>query len=1009
MNKLLTEDLLKQIRLMGYDRSKIQNEQNYFSLPKIILEQNWGTTNGDNQYWVDLYDKLKNAGLNVKYGANGKETNDPNAAKFMFFDYWTIWKDLNANDGYPIQIGNTGFQFKFKNSKYKGESINNTLIIPKQNKKKTLKLSDVVRINDTNKIKNIVSGFCDALRQRSTLGLDMVKMAEDKKKYSECFQQEWKDISKKDPLYKQKTEKFTPKATEKYGENITKWKNMSDQTDEARLERYKSASQVGKDMYDLVYLPELGKENYSKKIQNLKKEIETYGLGESKITSKEKELKNGYEIFKKALANRKKLKSVYNWTEPDVIKITEENLPLLSFILKETSLSTVIDPTFIEAIYWVNAKTEILRNQIKLLEKYKSWEDEYENAWRFKNNLNARKKEEKRFSAMKPETFTNKQTIGSKDAKNTTINLTNSYGEKISFSLGEQEKYKKDLKDFIKEKSSQETASYIISENSSYVDFSSQLMENLYQHNKSIAELKSEWIKTSNGVCDLFIEKPLNKKTTKENVVEFEKFNTVCGTELYGRYSLKNVCSNDQNQGLFIVKGSETNRIKDIGIDWKKLKLTYSTEKTPDNLICMCANQNIVDYQKVSVKGTVGVKCVTTTASTGGGAASESFHDLYESTFEVEPRQYMFQTKDVRGFHSKVFDWGKKCLTAANDEGEMGTDFHCVLDIASVVSVFIPVVGPIISMIIDVSNGLIYLVDALKAEPGMEKNMAYFSAGMSILGGLLTGIGDLRAMLKAQPNGAKILAFSDEFAKRGVKLATMSEDVALMESRKLVMELSSKYGLLSKELEMAQEYMGSLEKLMKESPKAVATYKKTIRQIQGKIGMRRWSEFMANKNFQEIMIKNNGNIVESIKIFSKKVTNKDFLIQVGFLVGGESVLPELTGSFFMDKIKSGEWGTFGQMLQSNNYNLESVVEEFMVDENYYERDMKLLEMAWKEKCGGDWKERCVDINGIGKPWRPSYPVPPKYRTEKYKKMFDDKTTNNNNIQSTNDALLDLLK
>jgi hypothetical protein len=521
-------------------------------------------------------------------------------------------------------------------------------------------------------------------------------------------------------------------------------------------------------------------------------------------------------------------------------------------------------------------------------------------------------------------------------------------------------------------------------------------MDMIYEHNQLIAELKNEWIKGPNGVCDLMIETTLPGKATKQQVESMKTGRRFCGDELYGRYSLKNVCSNTTNQGLFIVKGSENERITNFGIDWTNLKLRYKTEKTPNDLVCMCANRNIIDYKTVKVKGSVGIKCGVVGGGTGGAGYSESFHNLYESIFDVDPRQYMFKTKDIRGIHSKIYDWGKKCFTAANDEGEMGKDFHCILDIASIVSVFIPVVGPMISMIIDVSNGLYYLVDALNAETSIDKKSALFSAGMTILGGLMTGIGDLRAVMSAKPNGKAMLSFADEFTKESANLTKLTKSAAEKETQKLFFNLASKHGLGTKELGVVEEYLKSLIKLQKDAPKYIAKYQKTIRTIQGKLGYRRWGELMSNKNFQKIMIQSKGNINEALKIFSKNQVNKDFLIQIGFFVGGESILSSALEPYFTNKIKSGQWGNFIQFLQSNNYNIESVSEEFMVDKDFPDEDLKLLEKAWKETCTGDWKKRCVNINGKPKPWKPGWVVPEMYQTKLYKKKIAEETKQKEN-------------
>jgi hypothetical protein len=938
MNKLLTEDLLKQIRLMGYDRSKIQNEQNYFSLPKIILEQNWGTTNGDNQYWVDLYNKLKNAGLNVKYGANGKETNDPNAAKFMFFDYWTIWKDLNANDGYPIQVGNTGFQFKFKNTKYKGESINNTLIIPKQNKKKTLKLSDVVRINDTNKIKNIISGFCDALRQRSTLGLDMVKIAEDKKKYSECFQQEWKDISKKDPLYKQKTEKYKEKKpTTNYGQGIEKWSNMNDQSEGALLSRYKT---IGvNNLYDLIYIPELKEKNYEKLLNDLKfsKNIVRLGLEKFVLDEKDKKTPYGYTIYKKALQNRKKLGPKFGWVGDESVLLDEGTMN--SEFLSTIPVTTPIDPSYLEGVLWVNAKKRLIQLLYEAKKIEKDLELKFENSERFKLGLSPRKPNEKPWSQETPKKYSG-PTIGSKNA--------GVYDEKYDYKQRLQDYISVELKnkimgyDFFKNKGEEELSGY------------DQLIRFLYDHNKNIAEQKSEWL----GACDDNIYIP-KQGVTKKPV------SPGCSNELYGKITLKDICKNEKLGGVFIYHSDMKERTSLSGFDFTTLKFEYVKEKRPDQLTCMCANTNILEYKKLPVKGKLVMKCYPVTSDN----TNPYYIDVSEGIIELEPRKHLYTMSDNRRILEKIGDWGERCFSGKNEGGE--SDYHCLLDVASVAAVFIPEVGPIVSMLIDLANGGYYLVDALKADDNMDKNSAYFSAALTILGGLSSGFGDMRALLSAKPNGKSIVAFGDSFLLGSKGLKTESEAVELMNS------LQKTYKLSSNELKLLDSYIASFKQIEKStSKKILLKYNKTIKDIQTKIGYKRWGELMANKKFQDIVVKNNGNIIKSLKSFGKTTSGKDFLIQIGFFVGGEAILPGLITPYIMDKIKSGEWGDLKKQIESNNYDFDNVLEEFCA---INEKDINLLQKAWNDK-------NAIKVNGKYVPWRPGYYVPTKYQTNEYKKQ-----------------------
>ena len=103
MSKILTEDLLESLRLMKYNRAITLMEND------LLIEQSvWDSSNGDNRYWLSLYNRLRDSGFGVKYGTpDSKQTNDPNQSSFLYWGPWIIWKDVAKNGGYPIQLYST--------------------------------------------------------------------------------------------------------------------------------------------------------------------------------------------------------------------------------------------------------------------------------------------------------------------------------------------------------------------------------------------------------------------------------------------------------------------------------------------------------------------------------------------------------------------------------------------------------------------------------------------------------------------------------------------------------------------------------------------------------------------------------------------------------------------------------------------------------------------------------------------------------------------------------------
>jgi hypothetical protein len=908
-------------------------------------EGNWGLYE---QNWVKLFMELKRIGINPKYGANGVKVNDPNLAEFIYWGKWLIWKDIRKNNGYPISYEN--WKFRFENNKYLGERIEDCTVI--SNNDIYTELSRLVKLKTLN---------------RKTLS------------------------------------------------GVSEWENMKDQTDEARMARYRTINEVKKTMDDLVYDIDLGNDN---EVYKLLKNEDTY------------QIKNGFEMYLKAKENAENLKSFYLWSRPSSFKITAEDMSSgkVADKINDISLSTAIDPSYFEGILWVDAKAKYFANKVAERKLSLSLEDSWENSWRFRNAMNPRKSDETKLSTW----FSYLKTSPLNNISNTKIkspNMVDSYGKKVVIDDKGREEYLTSLKNFLDKEIKRGVAAALNMDEQQYNDLMynkeygyeanlknlKQQSDSFYEHNKLIVDLKKEWITQKKSVCDVPLKKVIKTYDQNRDYDELmdlgRKLKTAMDNGTFPKppqsavwkmadrkswaiYSLKDICNNKTNQGLFIFKSEDKERIKEItGFDWSKFSFEYTTEKRPDNLFCMCANPKIIDYKTVRIKVPVYVEFMSFNESNkmqdyGETTAKREKLNIGETVIEVDPKQYMQSSKDVRGLQSKLYDWGKKCFTAANDEGEVGSDFHCILDIASVVAVFIPVVGPIISMVIDVANGMYYLVDALKADSTMERNSALISAGFSILGGLASGLGDLRALVKVKPNGTKILAMADEFVAESKILSLASKKEAEKMSKEILYRLASKYNVTLKELELVEQYLKSLSKL-KGLSKSMTIYKQSIRNIQGKIGFRRWGELMSNKNFRKIVVEANGNVIDALKIFSKNAKYKDFLIQLGFFVGGESILPGLLNPAMSYMVKSGKWGTVKQQIQANGYDFDQVANEFKIDENKIDFDMSLLEKAWNEKCIGDWKTKCVKIKGTGKPWRPGWSVPLSYQTEKYKKSIKE--------------------
>ena len=1009
MKEILTEDLLNSLRLMKYDRSRTIMENN------LLVEQGlWDSKSGDNKYWVVLYNKLKSFGLNPKYGNNGKQVTDPNIATIIYWGQWIIWKDLNKNGGFPIQLYSpTGSAtFKWVGGRYRGEELSKSMVNSKISRNAAFPLTDFLPLKEAKMADKLIRyGGCQT---SLVAGIDVYKEQQKIKEFPHCKQNLTKDISKSDPLYNQKVNPIHltgnyKKPYMEYGGSVEYFvgNKKNDISPEAIKSRYESG--IVNDLYELVYLPELGNKN--KDIEDLKynKEIVKIGNYETIIDEKDDKVKYGLNVYKKALQVRNSLSKTAGWSGPSSVKM--DSSYALSYgdqtkfyeILNSPS-SVAIDPTDLE-VAWVGTKIRYLNEAVKEKEGNSFLIGNFENMERIKiANYGIPTFPKQQFNI--PQNITLKKWFEQKvkewdSYSGPQIGLSNSKNNNPWKSvLGD---YQTRLNDYIKSQTKGTTTTKQMGILKRELSEYKTAMDLIYERNLSLSKQTANYInaacntkiRTQVGVVnkDFQTDKAtLDKLLPKDDDTNEYRYDN----KWFIEFTIKDLCTSGKLGGVYTTTSEEKNRTFLKGIDWKKLKFVFVDEKRPDNITCFCSDMRIFEYDQIRAKGDLVADIYKIPKNPRQlNLVGSTLHQklIVRKNFEtnLEPRKFAYNTADYRTFTQKALDWTKKCFTASNDKGEMGKDFHCLLDVASIAVTFIPVWGPLIAMVIDTLNAAYFYVDAQNADNNLDKNSAYFSAALTFIGGLASGFGDARALIKSGPNGLKILGYAENYMVKAAQIRSkgLAEDVLEKELKILMLEMNLSYKLTSKEMQLVQKYMNSIELLGKEqATKLLTNYKKSLDNLQSKIGFRRWEELMKNDMFIEFMKKADGNIFEALKLMNKKIIKREFWQQFGFFVGGESILPELINPPIMEKIKKGEWGTFEQQLSLENYDLPSVLQSFMIDnENDIDR---LLIPAWRETCKTDPKNRCVLDKGKYKPWKPGYEVPLKYRTENYKKYLEEK-------------------
>jgi len=328
-------------------------------------------------------------------------------------------------------------------------------------------------------------------------------------------------------------------------------------------------------------------------------------------------------------------------------------------------------------------------------------------------------------------------------------------------------------------------------------------------------------------------------------------------------------------------------------------------------------------------------------------------------------------------FLEKLGDWAVNC----------STDYHCVLDIASIIAVYIPIAGWVVSTGLDVINAAAYGIEGLIEEDPEKRAMNYTAAVLTLAGGLMTGVGPTRSLIKSSLANPKVLKMTDDFAievtkkfgKNTKKLTTKSDKEAL---EKIWKEQVKKHGLSDAEILIAGDLFEGLSKIDPDIMSKVAKQLKSFKDLnlKGKLTQGNIMELMKHKGLSATIKVNGGDVAEGIFQFAKTRAGKDFLVQAGMFGAVVYTLSEDNIKWFAEK------GYLGprKMVAVEGYPWEESKDIFMTCNSNQAKSKGF-------KC--DNGESSYDDNILfidawikGK-WRPGNPVPPQYQTNTYKKIM----------------------
>ena len=307
--------------------------------------------------------------------------------------------------------------------------------------------------------------------------------------------------------------------------------------------------------------------------------------------------------------------------------------------------------------------------------------------------------------------------------------------------------------------------------------------------------------------------------------------------------------------------------------------------------------------------------------------------------------------------------------------GDCFSDYHCVLDIASIAALAIPGVGLAVSAGLDFLNAAAYGVEAATADTSADRNAAILAGGLTLFGGLLGGgVSQTRRLLTKGARNPKIYKYANEVTERIKKelpnIKKMPKDNTTIlgnnlitdELAKIYKETAEKYGLKETDILLAHDILKDFAKI---DVDIVKKYTEALKTIDSKVGRGNLTKVGKEPKFQKMLLENDGDVVITLKEYLGMVARKEAILE---------------GTLFVTLMGAME---------------DPIVQEWIANKyNYIKYRNRKDIRGLVEKEGYDWDSTKQTFNSTGsaednnllkaawlKGWRP-YPAHIKEPTEK---------------------------
>lgn len=301
------------------------------------------------------------------------------------------------------------------------------------------------------------------------------------------------------------------------------------------------------------------------------------------------------------------------------------------------------------------------------------------------------------------------------------------------------------------------------------------------------------------------------------------------------------------------------------------LQITTNPGKDP---FTFCAN-----------KSSKGVWVYDTEAGPLCGCYNPNNGDFLDELGNVNTEEYVFGWMDkIKKYEASLEPSGfEKIMNYLDD---CSSDYHCILDLASIASLAIPGVGLAVSAGLDFLNAATYGVEAANAESSEERNAAIIAGGLTLFGGLLGGgVSQTKRILTKGSQNPKIYKYVDDVMGRVERelpqMKNLPDATKNVEVAKIYKETAEKYGLKNEDILVAHDILKDFSKI---DPKIAKVYTDALKSIDSKIGRANLTKLGNNKSFQKIVLENNGDVVTALSKYMKSQAGKEALQELGLFI-----------------------------------------------------------------------------------------------------------------------------